>query len=147
MISLYRRGVEKGVYVVLYWVDVGRCSVNRNKSGCKILCSPIWFLLFVEPKAGLEPATYALRMRCSTNWAISACHKPGAWLGWKCGCKSRIFCANCQIKREVFSIQYWVVWNVKIILNIIGVISSKYGFLFVILHEQKVSLRYVVLVW
>ena len=29
--------------------------------------------LCMEPKAGLEPATYALRMRCSTNWAISAC--------------------------------------------------------------------------
>ena len=25
------------------------------------------FLFFEEPKAGLEPATYALRMRCSTN--------------------------------------------------------------------------------
>lgn len=25
-----------------------------------------------EPKAGLEPATYSLRMNCSTNWAISA---------------------------------------------------------------------------
>ena len=29
-------------------------------------------LLSSEPRAGLEPATYALRMRCSTNWAISA---------------------------------------------------------------------------
>ena len=25
--------------------------------------------------AGLEPATYALRMRCSTNWAKEACQK------------------------------------------------------------------------
>ena len=25
-----------------------------------------------EPIAGLEPATYSLRMNCSTNWAISA---------------------------------------------------------------------------
>ena len=29
------------------------------------------FLLF-EPLAGLEPATHALRMRCSTNWATMA---------------------------------------------------------------------------
>ena len=29
---------------------------------------------FIEPKAGLEPATYSLRMNCSTNWAISAEH-------------------------------------------------------------------------
>ena len=28
--------------------------------------------LFKEPIPGLEPGTYALRMRCSTNWAISA---------------------------------------------------------------------------
>ena len=28
-----------------------------------------------QPMAGLEPATYALRMRCSTNWATSACSK------------------------------------------------------------------------
>ena len=27
----------------------------------------------VEPIPGLEPGTHALRMRCSTNWAISAC--------------------------------------------------------------------------
>ena len=26
-----------------------------------------WAPIFFEPKAGLEPATYALRMRCSTN--------------------------------------------------------------------------------
>ena len=25
-----------------------------------------------EPKPGLEPGTYSLRMNCSTNWAISA---------------------------------------------------------------------------
>ena len=28
----------------------------------------------MEPIPGLEPGTYALRMRCSTNWAISAKH-------------------------------------------------------------------------
>ena len=27
---------------------------------------------FDEPKPGLEPGTYSLRMNCSTNWAISA---------------------------------------------------------------------------
>ena len=26
----------------------------------------------IEPIPGLEPGTHALRMRCSTNWAISA---------------------------------------------------------------------------
>ena len=27
-----------------------------------------------EPQTGLEPVTYALRMRRSTNWAIAAAH-------------------------------------------------------------------------
>ena len=31
-----------------------------------------WLCKESEPIAGLEPATHALRMRCSTNWAISA---------------------------------------------------------------------------
>ena len=28
--------------------------------------------LNLVPKAGIEPVTYALRVRCSANWAISA---------------------------------------------------------------------------
>ena len=34
-------------------------------------CANSAFLLY-EPIRGLEPRTHALRMRCSTNWAISA---------------------------------------------------------------------------
>ena len=33
-----------------------------------------------EPKPGLEPGTYSLRMNCSTNWAISAFSLCGAKL-------------------------------------------------------------------
>ena len=44
---------------------------------------PSWEPLFkretryfkMEPRIGFEPTTYALRMRCSTNWAISAFHR------------------------------------------------------------------------
>ena len=32
--------------------------------------------VFSEPLAGLEPATHALRMRCSTNWATVASYLP-----------------------------------------------------------------------
>ena len=31
-----------------------------------------WTSKKMEPRIGFEPTTYALRMRCSTNWAISA---------------------------------------------------------------------------
>ena len=32
----------------------------------------IWSKEKMEPRIGFEPTTYALRMRCSTSWAISA---------------------------------------------------------------------------
>ena len=31
-----------------------------------------FFLCCLMPNAGIEPVTYALRVRCSTNWANSA---------------------------------------------------------------------------
>ena len=31
-----------------------------------------FFLCSLMPNAGIEPVTYALRVRCSTNWAKSA---------------------------------------------------------------------------
>lgn len=31
-----------------------------------------FFLYSLMPNAGIEPVTYALRVRCSTNWANSA---------------------------------------------------------------------------
>ena len=36
-------------------------------------------LTFYEPKAGLEPATYSLRMSYSTNWVISALSLTLSW--------------------------------------------------------------------
>ena len=42
-----------------------------NQSKNKNLPALNWEV-FIKPIVGLEPTTYALRMRCSTNWAISA---------------------------------------------------------------------------
>ncbi len=44
-------------------------SVCLSRSGLSIKKTEdrIVFCLFCEPKAGLEPATYSLRMNCSTN--------------------------------------------------------------------------------
>lgn len=30
------------------------------------------YLCLMEPRVGLEPTTFSLRMKCSTNWAIAA---------------------------------------------------------------------------
>ena len=57
---------------MLYSVElVGHCVCKGNKKLrlCKLYPN-------TEPKAGLEPATYSLRMSCSTNWAISAIPLP-----------------------------------------------------------------------
>lgn len=40
--------------------DGKKCEIGKIKKAVRI-----W--LFVEPKAGLEPATYSLRMSYSTN--------------------------------------------------------------------------------
>ena len=52
-----------------------------------------------EPLAGLEPATHALRMRCSTNWAIVAVAPRGSIrpLFLRSGCKGTAFFWHDQI--------------------------------------------------
>ena len=49
---------------------------------------------------GFEPWTLWLRVRCSTNWATSACHL----LFLKCECKGRHFILNDQMFSELFCI-------------------------------------------
>ena len=47
----------------------------------------VLYSIELEPIPGLEPGTHALRMRCSTNWAISAI----------CVCKDITIFLNLQI--------------------------------------------------
>ena len=67
--------------------DIGSVYRSDNQNdGNSPFQGGVLFLSFAhsEPKAGLEPATYSLRMSYSTNWVISA-----AFACKKC-CKYRI---------------------------------------------------------
>lgn len=46
-----------------YFPSQIRCVYKQKKEHILLICSSNSF----EPKAGLEPATYSLRMNCSTN--------------------------------------------------------------------------------
>ena len=72
-----RRGIQTHNLLIrsqmLYSVElVGHCVCKGTNKMYNYNTSH----LFLEPKAGLEPATYSLRMSCSTNWAISATSLP-----------------------------------------------------------------------
>ena len=49
------------------WNNQDAEKYNGKKKQCiKVHC----FLIYMAPRAGLEPATNGLTVRCSTNWAI-----------------------------------------------------------------------------
>jgi Transposase len=51
----------------------------RNRSQQSVAPYTLDFSMFLVPQRGFEPLTHALRMRCSTNWAIAAFSKRAAF--------------------------------------------------------------------
>ena len=58
---------QKHVSTLYNLLSIFKCLSTYKISENKKAKTYIVFAILCEPKAGLEPATYALRMRCSTN--------------------------------------------------------------------------------
>ena len=58
---------QKHVSTLYNLLSIFKCLSTYKILENKKAKTYIVFAILCEPKAGLEPATYALRMRCSTN--------------------------------------------------------------------------------
>ena len=71
-ISFYR-SLRTSTWLDLFRIEVFCIFLLQERAYAYIYVYPLYsYYLLFEPKPGLEPGTYSLRMNCSTNWAISA---------------------------------------------------------------------------